>query len=410
METIEEYKVGYKKTKLGWIPDDWKLTPLGKLCFKKGKYGIGASAVEYRNDLPTYLRITDIDDFGNYSPKNKVSLSETDWQNYLLKKGDILFVRTGSATGKTYLYKAKDGNLVYAGFLIKFTPNPEKLLPLYLSLFTSSSIYYKWVSVMSVRSGQPGINSEEYALLPIPLPRIPEQQKIATILSDWDLAIENLQSLIEKLKRRKKGLMQQLLTGKKRLPGFSEEWQEQKLGALIIDCKKKTTEQDEYEILTSSNKGLLPQKEYFGKGRISDKKNIGFHVLPPNHITYRSRSDDGKFTFNLNELGYTGIISHYYPVFKMKDGDNKFFVEYANTNKNKFGRYSVGTSQLVLSFNEIKKMKVTFPSPEEQRAISNVLNIAHQEIAEQQNYLEQLQAQKKGLMQQLLTGKVRVKV
>jgi type I restriction enzyme S subunit len=177
METLEEKKVGFKKTKMGWIPNDWNLIPLGKLCDNKGKYGIGAPAIEFKENLPTYIRITDIDNNGNYSPEKKVSILDRDWKDFLLKKGDILFVRTGSTTGKSYLYNELDGKLVYAGFLIKFSPNTNKLSPSYLRHFTTSSIYKKWVSIMSVRSGQPGINSNEYSLLPIPIPEINIQKK-----------------------------------------------------------------------------------------------------------------------------------------------------------------------------------------------------------------------------------------
>lgn len=398
-----ESKTGFKKTKVGWIPEDWESLVIGDLIKFSGGSQPPRSTFRYEK-LDGYVRLIQTRDYR--TDKYKTYIKKSNVKKHC-KKNDIMIGRYGPPIFQ--LFKGLEG--AYNVALIKAIPNEKKVRKDYTWFYLNRRDLRAYLESLSQRSGgQTGVEMDLLKKYPFPLPNLSEQQKIASILSDWDVAIENVQSLIEKLKRRKKGLMQQLLTGKKRLPGFSEEWREQKLGALIIDCKKKTTEQDEYEILTSSNKGLLPQKEYFGKGRISDKKNIGFHVLPPNHITYRSRSDDGKFTFNLNELGYTGIISHYYPVFKMKDGDNKFFVEYANTNKNKFGRYSVGTSQLVLSFNEIKKMKVTFPSPEEQRAISNVLNIAHQEIAEQQNYLEQLQAQKKGLMQQLLTGKIRVKI
>lgn len=380
MEAIEKYKVGYKKTKLGWIPDEWKVISLGDIG--EFKNGINKGKEDFGFGVP-FINLMDV--FGKPVLKKDnwelVNANKSEIENYSLQRGDVLFIRSSvkpSGVGLTSIVKMDLPNTVYSGFLIRYRVIKKNTLDIN---YSQHCFYEKGFRRRLMRrsstSANTNINQDNLKQLLVSLPRLPEQQKIATILSDWDLAIKNVQSLIEKLKCRKKGLMQQLLTGKKRLSGFSEEWQEQKLGVLIIDCKKKTTEQDEYEILTSSNKGLLPQKEYFGKGRISDKKNIGFHVLPPNHITYRSRSDDGKFTFNLNELGYTGIISHYYPVFKMKDGDNKFFVEYANTNKNKFGRYSVGTSQLVLSFNEIKKMKVTFPSPEEQRAISNVLNIAH---------------------------------
>lgn len=105
------------------IPEGWSVKKLGEVCIKKGQYGANAPAVPYNCSLPTYLRITDIDEDGQYSILNRASVDISDYKNYLLKKGDIVFARTGATTGKTYLYKEKDGCLVFAGFLIKFSPN-----------------------------------------------------------------------------------------------------------------------------------------------------------------------------------------------------------------------------------------------------------------------------------------------
>ena len=132
MSKQNQIKSGFKYSPLGPIPYDWELKQLGDCCLVKGEYGVNAAAVEYSENLPTYIRITDIDDDGNYSSVKKVSVNNENSGNFILKKGDIVFVRTGATVGKTYLYKDKDGKLVFAGFLIRFSPNEKNLLSKYL--------------------------------------------------------------------------------------------------------------------------------------------------------------------------------------------------------------------------------------------------------------------------------------
>ena len=180
------------------------------------------------------------------------------------------------------------------------------------------------------------------------------------------------------------------------------------LKKIIIEHKVKSSTENQYEVLTSSKKGLIKQSEYYNKGRIIDKENKGFNVIPQGYITYRSRSDDSIFTFNQNKFNFTGIVSTYYPVFEFKNCNNNYLVKLLNLNSHKIGRYSVGTSQLVLSLNELKQIKLSFPEIKEQKAIVEVLDIAEKELNSYETKLEALQLQKKGLMQQLLTGKIRV--
>lgn len=205
------------KKRFPGFEEEWEEVKLEDVCDVKGKYGIGASAVEFSNDLPRYLRITDIDDEGNYSPEKEVSVSDENWNDYVLEEGDIVFARTGNTTGKTYLYQEKDGVLVYAGFLIKFQPNQEILISKFLKFYTQTAHYWYWVQTMSVRSGQPGINSNEYGKLRFLLPSIEEQQKIVKVLSNFDTGIEKLRTYKNSLVQQKQGLMQQLLTGEKRI-------------------------------------------------------------------------------------------------------------------------------------------------------------------------------------------------
>ncbi|MER5098140.1 restriction endonuclease subunit S [Providencia sp. DFU6] len=273
----------------------------------------------------------------------------------------------------------------------------------------------KQIESLVVGSNYPAINSSDVAGLHIYTPPYPEQKKIAKILSTWDKAIATTEKLIATSQQQKKALMQQLLTGKKRLvnpetgKAFEGEWEEVPLSNWLVEFKEKSSVQDQHRVYTSSRSGLVPQDEYFGNSRISDRKNIGFHILPPGHMTYRSRSDDGYFTFNLFKGNENGIISHYYPVFTSK-GSNDFFIALLEQYRNVFGKHSVGTSQKVLSFNALKAIRFFVPSTYEQQKIASVLIAADKEIELLQAKLAHLKDEKKALMQQLLTGKRRVKV
>jgi len=244
----------------------------------------------------------------------------------------------------------------------------------------------------------------------IPLPPLPEQKVIAQVLSTADIAIQTTVKLIAQKELRKKWLMQHLLTGKKRLKGFSGEWKENKLEFFIKDYKEKPTNEDNYEVLTSAKAGLMKQTDYYGDNRITNRDDADYNVIPPNYLTYRSRSDDGLFTFNKNDLGITGLISGYYPVFTIKNGDINFILMYMNYYRQKLTKYAIGTSQLVLAMNALKEAKFHLPPEEEQTAIAQVLQAADKEISLLKLKAEKLREQKKGLMQQLLTGKVRLKI
>jgi type I restriction enzyme S subunit len=214
-------RAGYKQTEVGVIPEDWEVRPLKEFLAHAPKYGINASAKELKGNLPIYIRITDINEEGKFQPSIPVGVDHPYAGNYFLQKGDIVIARTGASVGKSYLYVPADGLLVFAGFLIKITSN-KKLLASYLSQYLKTEYYWNWVKTTSMRSGQPGINGNEYASLLISCPLIKEQTAIATALSDIDALITTLTELIDKKRQIKTATMQQLLTGKQRLAGFGE--------------------------------------------------------------------------------------------------------------------------------------------------------------------------------------------
>lgn len=197
--------------------EGWEVKRLGDCLLKNPDYGINAAAVEFDDTLPTYLRITDISEDGKYLADNKVSVNNLLSESYYLEEGDIVFARTGASVGKTYLYNQNDGRLVFAGFLIRVKANPEILNSNYLFYLTQTKSYWAWVLSNSMRSGQPGLNSQEYKSFQISVPSLIEQTRIVTILSDMDAEITALETKLEKYRKIKLGMMQNLLTGKIRL-------------------------------------------------------------------------------------------------------------------------------------------------------------------------------------------------
>ena len=208
---------GYKQTEVGVIPQDWTVRSLRSCLRSAPDYGINAAAVPFDDGLPTYLRITDISEDNQFRPSPRVSVKHPHMHAFFLRKGDLVFARTGASVGKSYLYTTKDGPLVFAGFLIRMTPDPEMLDPVFLSYCVQSKRYWDWVATMSIRSGQPGINGQEYGTFKIPLPEPSEQRAIATVLSDMDADIAALERRLDKTRAIKQGMMQKLLTGRVRL-------------------------------------------------------------------------------------------------------------------------------------------------------------------------------------------------
>ena len=193
---------------------DWEEVTLGTLLDRPPDYGVNAAAVPFSESLPTYIRITDINDDGQFASRARVSVDIDATDEQYLEDGDIVLARTGASVGKSYRYREEDGRLVYAGFLIRVRPNPERLLSQFIAAYLSTWSYWDWVRLTSARSGQPGINATEYASIPLPLPpdrrTLAEQQKIADCLTSIDDQLNAQARKLDTLKQHKQGLLQQL--------------------------------------------------------------------------------------------------------------------------------------------------------------------------------------------------------
>jgi type I restriction enzyme S subunit len=255
------------------------------------------------------------------------------------------------------------------------------------------------------------INGSDLKLFKLPIPPQPEQQKISEILSTWDDAIAECKATIISLKDRNKGISQELLTGKKRLLGFSDKWIETTIEKITKNFSNKNKGLIEARIysVTNSN-GFVYQSDHFSR-EVAGDDLTGYKIIKKNEFAYNpARINVGSIAFFTDEIG---IISSLYVCFKTNDKvSNEFFIEWLKIEKTKHDieRYGEGGVRIYLWYDLFKKLKINLPGIEEQNAIVDVLATANQELKSYQDKLEALQLQKKGLMQQLLTGKIRVNV
>ena len=407
--------VGYKQTDVGVIPDHWGVTRLRDLLKEPPKYGINAPAVPLEGTLPVYIRITDISEDGYFKPSEKVGVRSPLSGLYQLADGDVVLARTGASVGKSYLYKEDDGVLVYAGFLIKVSPDKKKLEPRFLSQYLKTQRYWSWVTVNSMRSGQPGINGNEYGDLLIPLPKIQEQTAIANALSDVDALISELEKLIAKKQAIKTATMQQLLTGRTRLPQF----------ALREDGTPKGTK--------SSELGEIPEDWEV------DLLSSVCASFKTGKLDANAMKPDGEYRFYTCAREYSYIDRYAFECEALLVSGNGANVGYVHYFKGKFNAYqrtyvlsdfladviylkiylerklaerirvevNAGNTPYI-TMDTLTDMPIVLPSKAEQTAIATILSDMDAEIQALEQRLGKTRQIKQGMMQELLTGKTRL--
>ena len=406
----------YKDTPIGKIPVDWEVKKFEKIFdfYPTASYSRADLSVK---DETLYLHYGDIHtkyhhhiDIDNSSLP---TISDEKLRNYeLVQNGDLVI----SDASEDYLGVGKcveiinlDQRKMIAGlhtFLAR--DKGDNFAPYFKGYVTLNSNVVKQFRRLATGTKVYSISKGSLASVQVPLPPLHEQQKIAEILSTWDKAIQETDSIIKSLEKRNKVLAYSLLTGRKRVQACeSEGWKVFNLGFYIEEYRKKPNDNSDLPVFTSSKNGLMMQSDYYSGSRMLSREDVDYNILPNGFITYRSRSDDGLFTFNRNDKGLDGLISGYYPVFGITNGNADFFLYFLNYFKRKLTKYSSGTSQLVLSIKSLKTAKFNFPTHQEQSKIAEILNAANKELQQYQQKLNNLKTQKKGLMQQLLTGKVR---
>lgn len=207
----------FEHPKMGKVPIGWEVKKLKDITLNRGDYGSNSSAVPFSKETPRFIRITDISDDGQLFENDAVSSTDTS-EKYLLDEDDFLFARTGDTVGKSLLYKEKMGKAIFAGYLIRFVLNKELIIPEYFDLIAKSEFFESFKVSMKRVGVKPNINSREYCSFKFIMPTSKNEQ--LSILKYFNSVFSKKIELNEKilyLKRLKKSLMQNLLTGKKRV-------------------------------------------------------------------------------------------------------------------------------------------------------------------------------------------------
>lgn len=399
------------------MKNNWQKIKLRDCLLQKPDYGINAPAVEYSSSLPTYLRITDISDSGKFINDKKSSVDQNNTKRYFLDEGDLVFARTGASVGKTYLHSKNNGELVFAGFLIRVKPDPKKLNPAFLNAYTRTRKYFQWVKEQSMRSGQPGINSTQYGGLIFPLPSLPEQNRIVTVLETWDKSIDLLKKKIELKKQVKKGLMQKLLFGEVRLPGFSGEWKSVRLGDVGDFSKGKGVTKKQ---LVEEGVAVIRYGELYTKHNIKVKKI--FSQIPKEVALNATLVEKGDILFagsgeTIDEIGKSAVYLFEDECYAGGDiiilkptNNNSLFLSYL-LNSNFMRRYlrKLGQGQSVVHIykKDLEELVISIPGGKEQQSIVHYFETIDSEIDLLGQKLHALEQQKKFLLNNLVTGVLR---
>ncbi|MFV0225051.1 restriction endonuclease subunit S [Empedobacter falsenii] len=383
--------------------EDWIHISLGEISMKP-KYGLNSSAKDYDGNNG-YLRITDIDENTNKFISKGITSPEKFSDDYLLNEGDLLFARTGNSTGKSYLYDKNDGRLYFAGFLIRFRLNPINNFK-FIFYQSKLSSYDKWVKVMSMRSGQPGINSEEYSSLRLNIPTLQEQTKIADFLGAVDKQLDILNQKKEKLNLYKKGVMQQLFSQQIRFKDDNgndfPDWEEKTLGEVINFRNGKGHE----KVIDSNGDFIVVNSKYISTdGLVSKYTSELISPLFKNDIVMvMSDLPNGKalgkcllidrdnyYTLNQRICALTPNQLH----------NNPIFLKYIINRNSYFLKFDDGVNQTNLKKNEVLNCPLSIPSIEEQTKIANFLSAIDTQIQAVENQITKTETYKKGLLQQM---------
>jgi len=408
---------GYKATALGIIPQEWEVRPLNYLGAICSGGTPDTEVAEYWNgDIAwcTPSDITKLDTKYIESTEVKITAKGLKESSATLLPPRSIVVCTRATIGSAAICNTEIAtNQGFKNIIPNEKANPEWLYYI---------IIYSKPRLVRIGCGSTflEVSKKDFSRFKIVVPPLAEQRKIAEVLGVWDEAIEKQARLIEKLALRKRGLMQRLLSAKLRLPGFSEPWQKVKLGEICERVTRKNIEDNQNVMTISAQRGFVAQTDFFNKSVASETLESYYLVFkdefcynksysngyPMGAIKRLSEADKAVVTslyicFNVKPETNTNIdyLSYYFD----NGGLNRGLTKIANEGGRAHGLLNVTPKDFFgLSFE--------IPSLKEQTAIAEVLIAADREIELAKEKLERLRRQKRGLMQQLLSGKKRVKI
>ena len=398
MKITNNIPKGYKNSPLGIIPQEWEVKKLGNVAESFSGGTPKADNNEYYDGNIPFIRSGEIHQKNTALFLSELGLAESSAK--IVEKGDLLIALYGANSGDSAISQI-NGAINQAILCIR----PYNLLTSFLCSFLE--LKKNMYVAKYLQGGQGNLSGDIVNNYIIPIPPLPEQQKIAEVLSTWDKAIEKQTLLIEKLELRKKGLMKQLLTEKKRLPGFSGEWKRVKAGLLFGSSSIRSNKLEPLLSVTQ-DKGVVPRDMLETRVTMPDGDLSSFKLVDVGDFVISLRSFEGGLEYSK----YRGIVSPAYTVLKKKtDISDVFYKVYFKSN-DFIQRLAVAVIGIrdgkQISYSDFCYIKIPYPSLQEQNAIANVFVSCDSEILLAKQKLNRFQQQKKGLMQVLLTGKKRV--
>lgn len=398
------------------VPNGWDVRPLVDIAIvTSGGTPSRANPEYWQNGTIPWIRTTEVQNCILHPGDTREYISEQGLKNSSAKSvppGTVLLamIGQGKTRGQVALLRFEaTTNQNCAAIIFNNDQEPEFHFNFLLS-------QYENIRGMSNSAGQSNLSGALVKAIRVPVPPLPEQKKIAQILSTWDKAITTTEQLLANSQQQKKALMQQLLAGKKRLLDkngvrFDGEWKRKSLSRIVDVYNEKSTSNNQFPIITSSRRGLFLQENYFKK-QVASEDNTGYKIVPKGYVTFRSMSDDGIFVFNRQTLLENALISPAYGVFVFASIDSDFGMYLINSHlmTREIKRLSQGGTRIALKTSVFTEIFLKIPCLEEQQKIAVVLSAVDQEINALQQKLDVLKQEKKALMQQLLTGKCRVKI
>ena len=399
----EHKKLNVPNLRFPEFQGEWEKTKFGDIA-TGFDYGMNAAAKNY-DGVNKYIRITDIDEASStYTDKDIVSPDGILTDNYLVNNRDILLARTGASTGKSYLYKKTDGKLYYAGFLIRANVTTHDPYFVFSQLHTHR--YWRWVSIMSARSGQPGINSQEYSSFPIYTTSIEEENKIAKLLSLLDERIATQNKIIDKLQSLIKGLNDSLYAqyGGKVLTSFAE------LGTSYSGLSGKSAQD------FGSGKPFITYLNVYSNNVINEN-DFQYVAIKDGEKQNVAEYGDVLFTLSSETPREVGIGSVYLGKEKVYLNSFCFGIHITNaeiafppylsyyvssTPFRKFVYpYAQGSTRFNLCKADFEKASIKLPTLENQKRIYSILSHIDNKIITERQMLDLYNSQKQYLLRQM---------
>ena len=385
-------KIGYKKTKLGWIPEDWDVMKSGDLFCNYSKKNNGneelLSVTQDKGVIPRTMVET------------RIAMPEGSTLSYkLVEKGDFVISLRSFQGGIEY---SKYRGIVSPAYTI--LKNKKNIAAGYYKQWFKSSEFIARlrVAIIGIRDGKQ-ISYDDFSMIPICYPSLNEQEKIAEVLSCWDNGIEVLEKLLDKKQLHKKALEQILFNEKK-------SWQLLRFDSIFKDyCKKNCP--DERLLSATQENGVIPRDMLNSKVMSPEGSLSGYKLIDTGDFVISLRSFQGGIEYS----NYRGILSPAYTVLKSIMEINKDFYKYFFKSYRFIEKYlSISVIGIrdgkQISYSDLSSVKIPYPPIDEQQKIAKVLSNCDEEIRLLDKKLEMLKLQKKGLMQKLLTGEIRVKI